>query len=160
MATAEHLLNFDSPAKSQLDMASLLLEAYALGDLINNSDNTADYVYWKSQVEKDQDVQLLVAKFNKAKDTFAECERFGRFHPDFNAAKDTVKAIERQLDEYECVRKYKAAETALDELLYSVSKTIADAVSETIKVPSNEGAAGGGGCGSGGSCSCGSGGCG
>nr|WP_229725347.1 YlbF family regulator [Paenibacillus abyssi] len=140
-------------------MAGLLLHAYELGDMINNSADVADYLYWKAAVEKDAEVQALIVKFRKAKDFFTECERFGRFHPDFHAAKDKVKELERELDTFESVKNYKAAERAVDQLLYDVSHTIASSVSETIKVPGNE-ALSGGGCGSGGSCSCGSGGCG
>ncbi|MCF2942207.1 YlbF family regulator [Paenibacillus tarimensis] len=142
-----------------VDMAGLLTAAYELGDMIINSADAADYEYWKNEVAGNQPVQELVRQFAKAKELFEECQRFGRFHPDFHAAKDKVKEIEGQLAEYECVRNFKAAEKALDDLLYDVSHVIARAVSEEIKVPANEGK-GGGGCGSGGSCGCGSGGCG
>lgn len=144
---------------ASLDMASLLLCAYELGDWINGSAEVAEYLYWKSVVGEDEQVKQKSKQFAKAKELFAECERFGRFHPDYNAAKDQVKLIERQLDEIDCVRKFKAAEQVVDEMLYEVSRVIAESVSETIKVPGNE-KAGGSGCGGGGSCSCGSGGCG
>ncbi|WP_424765876.1 YlbF family regulator [Paenibacillus sp. sgz302251] len=143
---------------SSLDMASLLLSAYELGDLINQSAEVAEYLYWKSLVDQDEEVKQLQKQFAKAKELFAECERFGRFHPDYNAAKDKVKQIERELSEIESVRSYKLAEQVVDGMLYEVSRAIAESVSDNIKVPSNENA--GGGCGSGGSCSCGSGGCG
>ncbi|WP_223869659.1 YlbF family regulator [Paenibacillus sabuli] len=140
-------------------MAGLLLHAYELGDMINGSAEVADYLYWKAVVDRDDEVRALIKRFDKAKELYAECERFGRFHPDFNDAKDKVKAIERELDDMECVSRFKAAEREVDQLLFTVSQSIAGAVSETIKVPGNE-PAGGGGCGAGGSCSCGSGGCG
>ncbi|MDQ0112973.1 YlbF family regulator [Paenibacillus harenae] len=144
---------------SSLDMASLLLCAYELGDWINESAEVAEYLYWKSAVNADEQVKQISRQFEKAKELFAECERFGRFHPDYNAAKDQVKQIERSLGEIESVRNFKIAEQAVDEILYDVSRMIAESVSENIKVPGNEKAAGGG-CGSGGSCGCGSGGCG
>lgn len=143
---------------SSLDMASLLLCAYELGDWINQSAEVAEYLYWKSTVSEDQEVKLLSGQFRKAKELFEECQRFGRFHPDYHAAKDKVKEIERQLNGIESVSKFKASEQAVDDMLYHVSRIIAESVSESIKVPSNEKPAGG--CGSGGSCSCGSGGCG
>ncbi|MBD2871469.1 YlbF family regulator [Paenibacillus arenilitoris] len=145
-------------AVSSLDMASLMLCAYELGDWINQSAEVAEYLYWKSVVNEDEEVKRLSKKFADAKELFAECERFGRFHPDYNAAKDKVKQIESELGRIECVSRFKSAEQAVDEMLYDVSRLIAESVSETIKVPGNEKA--GGGCGSGGSCSCGSGGCG
>ncbi|SDW59082.1 YlbF family regulator [Paenibacillus sp. CF384] len=146
---------------SSLDMGQLLLNAYEIGDMVNQSVEVAEYAYWKTVVDQDEQVHQLVKQFDKAKEQFVDCERFGRFHPDFNAAKDKVEAIQRQLNEIECVSRFKAAEQQVDDLLHDIAKQIAGSVSETIKVPSNDPLPkGGGSCGSGGSCSCGSGGCG
>ena len=144
--------------RSSLDMGSLLLSAYELGDWINQSADVADYLYWKSVVEKNVEVKMLQAQFVKAKELFEECQRFGRFHPNYHEAKDKVKLIEKQLADVECVGKFKAAEQAVDDMLYEVSRLIAESVSDMIKVPGNERNLGG--CGSGGSCGCGGGGCG
>ncbi|WP_253944828.1 YlbF family regulator [Paenibacillus sp. NEAU-GSW1] len=140
-------------------MSSLLLCAYELGDWINQSAEVADYLYWKEAVKQDEQVQQMMKGFAKAKELFEECQRFGRYHPDYHAAKDKVRSLQRELDGLEPVAKFKAAEQKVDTMLYEVSRVIAESVSETIKVPSNEGTAAGG-CGSGGSCGCGSGGCG
>ncbi|MFD0587934.1 YlbF family regulator [Paenibacillus sp. GCM10027627] len=144
--------------ESSLDMASLLLSAYELGDWINQSAEVAEYLYWKSVVSENDEVKQLQVQFSKAKDLFEECQRFGRFHPSYHEAKDKVKLIQKQLADVECVSKYKACESVVDEMLHEVSRMIAESVSDNIKVPSNEKELGG--CGSGGSCGCGSGGCG
>lgn len=147
----------DAPA----DMAQLLSYAFELGDSLKQSEYAAEYIYWKQQVNQDVEVQSLTKQFAKAKEKFTECERFGRFHPDYNAALDEVYAIEGRLDQIESVRRYKAAEVMLDELLNDISRTLARAVSETIKVPDNDPNPKASGCGNGGSCSCSStGGCG
>ncbi|MFC5471900.1 YlbF family regulator [Cohnella suwonensis] len=142
------------------DMALLLTRAYELGDALNHSGFAAEYVYWKEQVRHDPEVKSLTGQFAKAKEKFAECERFGRFHPDYNAALDEVYALESRLEQVESVRMYKQAENAMDGLLHDISRTLAQAVSFTIKVPDNDPNPKGSGCGGGGSCSCGSGGCG
>lgn len=149
---------YEDGGRSSLDMGSLLLSAYELGDWINQSAEVAEYLYWKSVVNQSEEVKLLQAQFAKAKELFEECQRFGRFHPNYHEAKDKVKQIEKQLAEIECVSKFKASEQAVDDMLYEVSRLIAESVSDTIKVPGNERSLGG--CGSGGSCGCGSGGCG
>ncbi|TDF98327.1 YlbF family regulator [Paenibacillus piri] len=140
-----------------LDMSAILMQAYSLGDMINDSVETADYLYWKKRKDEDPKVRELVLLFDKKKELFEECQRFGHFHPDYHAALDQVKAIQEQLDSLETVKHYKEAEQRLDQLLYSISQTIAQSVSDTIKVPGNELQAGGscssGGCSSGGSCS-------
>ncbi|MBE1446315.1 YlbF family regulator [Paenibacillus sp. OAS669] len=135
-----------------LDMSAILMQAYSLGDLIKDSAETADYLYWKKRKEEDPQVQELMKLFQKKKDLFEECQRFGHFHPDYHSALEQARSIQEQLDSLEAVRRFKEAEQRLDELLFSVSETIARSVSDTIKVPSNDPLASGGGCSSG-SCS-------
>ncbi|GKU78485.1 YlbF family regulator [Paenibacillus sp. L3-i20] len=163
MAVAEQWTAASTPQAdgdgSSIDMASLLLSAYEIGDWINDSAEVADYLYWKSEVSQNEEVKILQKQFAKAKELFEECQRFGRFHPSYNEAKDKVKLIERQMASVECISRFKASEQVVDEMLYEVSRIIAESVSENIKVPSNEKGAGGG-CSSGGSCGCSSGGCG
>lgn len=138
-----------------LDTAAILSMACDLGDLINRSADMADYLYWKEAVARHPDVPPLVDKLNRCKEYFAECERFGHFHPEYHKALEAVKAAERELDRIEAVARFKEAENRLDELLYEVSKVIAHSVSESIKVPSNRELPneGGCGCGAGGGCS-------
>lgn len=133
-----------------LDMSAILMQAYDLGDMINVSAETADYLYWKRRKDEDPEVHELVKQFNKKKELFEECQRFGHFHPDYHAALEQVQAIQSRLDGLESVHGFKAAEQRLDELLYVISETIARSVSDTIKVPSNDPLAKGGGCSSGG----------
>ncbi|WP_409341092.1 YlbF family regulator [Paenibacillus sp. MBLB4367] len=133
-----------------IDMAGVLMQAYELGDLINGSSEVSQYLYWKQKVEQDEEVKRLVRLFAKKKELFEECERFGHFHPDYHAAMDEVKRVQAQLDAMESVRQFKDAEERVDDLLYQISKTIAHAVSESVKVPSNNPLADGGGCSSGG----------
>lgn len=137
-----------------VDMAALLINAYELGDMINKSAAVSDYLYWKRRVDEDEDVQALVRKLEAKKELFEETQRFGHFHPNYHEAKDRVAEVEKELEQFEAVRRFKAAEKELDDILHQMSETIAYAVSETIKVPSNDPNPSGG-CGSGGKCSCG-----
>jgi cell fate (sporulation/competence/biofilm development) regulator YlbF (YheA/YmcA/DUF963 family) len=144
-----------------LDMSAILMQAYDIGDMIKSSSETADFLYWKQRIDEDSQVSDLVRLFDKKKVLFEECQRFGHFHPDYHSALDQVQAIQQQLDNLESVRRFKEAEQRLDDLLFTISQTIAHSVSETIKVPSNNPLAEGGSC-STGSCSTGgscSGGC-
>ncbi|WP_410768162.1 YlbF family regulator [Fontibacillus sp. BL9] len=138
-----------------VDMAELLTNAYELGDMINQSAAVSDYLYWKRRVEEDADIQVLVKKLAAKKELFEETQRFGHFHPNYHEAKDKVTEVEVELEQFEAVRRFKAAEKELDDILHQMSETIALAVSESIKVPSNDPNPKGGGCGSGGSCGCG-----
>jgi len=135
------------------DMAEVLTYAYELGDLINQSVDVSDYLYWKRQVDTHEGIQTLVKKLSTKKELFDETERFGHFHPDYHAAQDAVHVVELELESYEEVRNFKWAEKKLDDLLHQMSETIAFSVSDSIKVPSNDPQPKG--CGSGGKCSCG-----
>jgi cell fate (sporulation/competence/biofilm development) regulator YlbF (YheA/YmcA/DUF963 family) len=135
------------------DMAEVLTYAYELGDLINQSVDVSDYLYWKRQVDTHEGIQTLVKKLATKKELFDETERFGHFHPDYHAAQDAVNVVELELESYEEVRNFKWAEKKLDDLLHQMSETIAFSVSDSIKVPSNDPQPKG--CGSGGKCSCG-----
>lgn len=142
------------------DFTELLSQAYALGDMIKRSDLTDQYVYWKQQVKQDEEAARLSRQLALAKEKFEECERFGRFHPDYHEALNRVYTAQEELDRLDSVRRFKEAERSLDELLHEVAHLVARSVSESVKVPELDPNARSGGCGSGGSCSCGSGGCG
>ncbi|MCC2683185.1 MAG: hypothetical protein K0R75_84 [Paenibacillaceae bacterium] len=120
-----------------LDLSDLLLHAYDIGDSIISSSDVQEYLYWKQAAENDEQVISLSKLLAKKKELWDECQRFGRFHPDYHAAKEAAEHVQQQMDELEVVRRFKLAEQRLDELLYTVSETIAYSVSETIKVPSN-----------------------
>lgn len=140
--------------KNTVDMAEVLTYAYELGDMINQSSAVSEYLYWKQRVEADADIQAMVKKLDAQKELFRETERFGHFHPNYHEAKDRVAEVEKELERFEAVRRFKAAESELDDILHQMSEMIAFAVSDTIKVPSNDPNPIGG-CGSGGKCGCG-----
>ncbi|WP_411347445.1 YlbF family regulator [Paenibacillus sp. WLX2291] len=138
-----------------VDMAEVLLCAYDLGDMINNSIEVANYLYWKERMQQHPDVQRLIIKLNSKKELFEETQRFGHFHPNYHAAREEVEAVQEEMQRIEAVRRFSEAESNLDRMLYEMSEKIAHSVSQTIKVPSNDPLPKGGGCGSGGSCGCG-----
>ncbi|MDT3425659.1 cell fate (sporulation/competence/biofilm development) regulator YlbF (YheA/YmcA/DUF963 family) [Paenibacillus forsythiae] len=137
-----------------VDMTEVLTNAYELGDLINQSAEVADYLYWKGRVAANSDIQSLIRKLHSKKELFEETQRFGHFHPNYHAAREEVAAVEAELEQFEEVVRFKLAEKTLDDMLLSMSETIAYAVSDSIKVPGNDPLPRGG-CGSGGKCSCG-----
>ncbi|MFB5677598.1 YlbF family regulator [Paenibacillus terreus] len=137
-----------------VNMAEVLIYAYELGDMINESAEVSDYLYWKQRVAENPEIAELVRRLEAKKELFEETKRFGHFHPNYHAAKEEVEAVEAQMEQFEEVRRFKQAEKALDDLLHEMSETIAYSVSDSIKVPSNDPLPTGG-CGSGGKCSCG-----
>ena len=147
----------EHPTAGPLDMAAVLLAAYDLGDMINQSADAADYLYWKARLEQDEEAQALIRRFRKAKERFEECSRFGRFHPDYHEARREAAEMQRKLDECVTIRRFKEAEQAVDDMLREIAVMLARAVSDDIKVPDGgavQAGCGGGSCG-GGCASCG-----
>jgi cell fate (sporulation/competence/biofilm development) regulator YlbF (YheA/YmcA/DUF963 family) len=140
-----------------LDMSTILLQAYELGDWINASAEVSEYLQSKQEMENDPEVKEIIRLFNLKKQLFEECERFGHFHPDYHSAMEQVKAIQQTMEQNAVWSRFNQAESQLDDLLYTVSKTIAHSVSMTIKVPSNvmqpDNGCSSGGCSTGGGCS-------
>nr|WP_040948587.1 YlbF family regulator [Gorillibacterium massiliense] len=137
-------------------MSVLMLGAYQIGDLINASAEMADYLYWKDSMKRDEQAQQLIRSFARKKELFDECMRFGHFHPEYHRALQEAQTAQDELANCQSIKRFKAAEERLDELLYEVSRILAVSVSETVKVSSNnvrdEGGCSGG-CSTGGSCS-------
>jgi cell fate (sporulation/competence/biofilm development) regulator YlbF (YheA/YmcA/DUF963 family) len=136
----------------EMDVTSFVPQAQEVAIMINHSQEMRNYLDAKKQLEQSAEAQSYISKFKKAKEKFEDCERFGHFHPNYHEALDAVTVIQEQMDTLKVVQAFKAAEQTLDELLYDVAKTIASAVSESVKVPSNN-ILPDAGCGSGGSCS-------
>jgi cell fate (sporulation/competence/biofilm development) regulator YlbF (YheA/YmcA/DUF963 family) len=139
-----------------LDMSAILLQAYELGDWINASLEVSEYLQSKYEMENDPEVKEIIRLFNIKKQLFEECERFGHFHPDYHSAMEQVQAIQQKLEQNAVWSRFNQAEHQMDDLLYTVSKTIAHSVSMTIKVPSNvmqpDNGCSSGGCSTGGGC--------
>ncbi|MFM1653032.1 YlbF family regulator [Brevibacillus sp. B_LB10_24] len=139
-----------------LDMAEMLSQSYALADMINSSCEVSAYLQAKQAMEQDEEAQRLLHLFERKKVQFEEVQRFGKYHPDFHKVSAELRQLKRSLEMLDSVQNFKRAENKLDEMLYSVGRLIADAVSPEIKVPSNNPIleAKASGCGSGGSCGC------
>ncbi|NGQ94756.1 YlbF family regulator [Brevibacillus sp. SYP-B805] len=139
-----------------VDMAELVTEAHELSRMINQSREVEAYLAAKEQMAQDPEAQRLLAMFQKKKAEYEDVQRFGKYHPDYDRVSTEVRQLKRSLEMLDTVQAFKRAEDALDTLLYQVSRMIADAVSPSIKVPSNNPflEAKAGGCGTGGSCGC------
>jgi len=138
------------------DMTRLLLQSQELSTMINQSREVSEYLQAKRRMEADAEVQRLLALFEKKKEQYEDVQRFGKYHPDYHHISKEVRELKRTIELMDSVQAFKRAEDSLDELLYQVSRTIANAVSDTIKVPSNNPflEAASNGCGTGGSCGC------
>ena len=118
--------------------SDILLQSYELADTINSSEELKLYKEYLELLDKDQEVLRLKKQLNKDQVLFEEAQRFGHFHPNYHEAKEKVEKTLNELEEKEVVKKFKQAETELDNLLYQVSKTIAQAVSKSIIVSKND----------------------
>lgn len=122
---------------SSFDMTQAILHSYEVADTILASKEIQEYLECKKALESDPDTHRLVRELERKKELFEETQRFGHFHPNYHEAMDAVKAFELEMESNPTIANFKRAEERLDKLLYTVSKTIAHSVSDSIKVPSN-----------------------
>jgi cell fate (sporulation/competence/biofilm development) regulator YlbF (YheA/YmcA/DUF963 family) len=145
---------------SPINTREVIERAQRIGELLVQSDEMKRYLLSKKNMETDPEANEKIETFNKMKETYEEVQRFGKYHPDYNNITREIRQKKRDMDKVQTVASFKKAENDLDELLYRVSRMIADSVSQSIKVPSNNplyemaGGCGSGGCGTGGSCGC------
>ncbi|MFS8579755.1 MAG: YlbF family regulator [Novibacillus thermophilus] len=123
---------------ASLDMLEILQDVYDISDSINNSELVARYLEKKRLMAEDESAQRLIRQFQQKKERFEEAKRFGHFHPDYHQAKKEAHTFRREMEKHPVIGAYLKAEHELDELLFHVIKTIAHAVSPTIKIPSND----------------------
>ena len=147
---------------ASIDLTKILEETNQLARLIVHSEEAKHFRLCKYKLAQDIEAQRLIKEFTQKKEQYEEVERFGRFHPDYKRIKEEMRETKRKLDLNTHIAQFKKAERELENILNDVSKIIAFAVSEQIKVPSGNPfwdtqGCGGSGCGSGG---CGNGACG
>ncbi len=145
----------------ELDFMGILSSAQDIADLILASDEMKTYIQTKKTLAHNEEAQKKIRAFQRLKIQHEEVDRFGKYHPDYSRVNEEVRLMRRELQTMPAVRAFKKAESAMDDLLYHVCRTIADGVSDSIKVPSDNplyqlgGSCSTGGCGTGGSCGCG-----
>ncbi|HJV46967.1 MAG TPA: YlbF family regulator [Bacillota bacterium] len=149
-------------ALKELSFVEIMSAAQELADWILSSEEMKIYIEKKKALANDVTAQNKMTQFQKLKELYEEVERFGKYHPDYSRVSKEVRTMRKDLLALQSVSEFRSAENRMEEMLYQVSRTIADSVSETIKVPSdnplyNIGASScsSGGCGTGGSCGCG-----
>lgn len=62
-----------------VDMAEVLTYAYELGDMINQSAEVSDYLYWKGRVDCNPEIHTMVKQLQNKKELFEETQRFDIF---------------------------------------------------------------------------------
>lgn len=98
------------------------------------------YCAWQQAaqaLEIDEQAQHLITEFNEAKMVFAEAQRFGKYHPDYQTYQRTLAQAKRNLDQYPLIAEYKTAQKRLQALLNQMSIALGNAISPHLIVPSD-----------------------
>src|SRR5690606_17255874 len=112
--------------------------AQQLAVRINESEEVKRYLHVKERMDADPEVQRLIREFQRKKEKFEEAQRFGHFHPDYHAAKAEAESFQEKMAQHPLIAEFLQAEEQLDWLLNEVSRTIAHAASESVRVPVND----------------------
>ncbi|GGH74409.1 cell fate (sporulation/competence/biofilm development) regulator YlbF (YheA/YmcA/DUF963 family) [Pullulanibacillus pueri] len=140
-----------------LEHIEILEKADGLVAMLADSEAMDHYRECKDKLAHDKDALELIRRFTKLREDYNEVQRFGKYHPNYNQVIKAMMNIKRDLDLNDTIAAYKSAEEDLEKLLNEISKSLAYAVSDSIKVPTGDpffDRGCGGGCGSGGACSC------
>ncbi|MGX9931148.1 YlbF family regulator [Virgibacillus salarius] len=139
-----------------MEYVDILDRSEQLGRMILDSDVMEAYNRSQQELDEDQHAQRLIQAFIDIKSHYEDVQRFGRYHPDYNAIMKEVRRVKREMDMNDKVASFKIAERNLQKLLDEISNYVAHSVSEQVKAP-QDGATlsdSGCGCGSGGGCGC------
>ncbi|MGV3487828.1 MAG: YlbF family regulator [Tuberibacillus sp.] len=142
-AAIEHLTLFD--------------HADTLVEMLSESDAVAKYRACKDKLARDEEAKALIKRFTDLREKYNEVQRFGKYHPEFDSVIRQMMDVKRDLDLNDTIAAYKKAEEDVETLLTEISRSIAMAVSPSIKVPTGDpffDRGCGGGCGTGGACGC------
>ncbi|WP_054950238.1 YlbF family regulator [Numidum massiliense] len=123
---------------ASLDFVEILAEASSVSDEIIKTPLVARYLQLKRQLAQDESAQQLIQAFQKKKQLFEEAKRFGHYHPDYHQAKKEARAFQQRMERHPTIGAFLKSEREVDELLFHVSKTIAHAVSTSVKVSAND----------------------
>lgn len=123
---------------ASLDIVEILAEASSVSDEIIKTPLVARYLQLKRQLAQDESAQQLIQAFQKKKQLFEEAKRFGHYHPDYHQAKKEARAFQQRMERHPTIGAFIKSEREVDELLFHVSKTIAHAVSTSVKVSAND----------------------
>jgi cell fate (sporulation/competence/biofilm development) regulator YlbF (YheA/YmcA/DUF963 family) len=132
-----------------------VMRAMEIGEMVIHSQELAEYEAAHAAMNVDLRAQALMRRFQNAKDRLSDAERWGQFHPHYQECLEAVQAVQAEMDAVPAIKRFRAAEDAVDNLLFAIATMLANQVSDSVKVPHN-GEGNSGGCASGGACNCGS----
>jgi Protein of unknown function (DUF964). len=140
-----------------MEQIEIIDQAELLGKMIVESELAEEYRRCLIKMKSDPSSRRKIDRFRQWKDRYAEVQRFGRYHPDYQKVMTEVRAAKREMDLDENVANFKRAENQLQMLLDEISVMIGKAVSDSVKIstgsPFFETAAKKG-CSTGGACGC------
>lgn len=141
-----------------LDFVDVWELSHRLAHALLVSPEVEEFVAARARLDVDDRALRWQRTLQDARMLYEEAQRFGHFHPNYHEALSRYDDIVRQGERIEAVCTWKHAEQTLAALLHDVGRTIAGAVSPSIKVPYDgldEASCSTGGCSSGGCSSCG-----
>lgn len=106
-----------------------------------------NYQISKAALQNDEEAQMAIKQFNRAKEKFAEIESYGKHTPGYTTQRRDMMKLKRHMDEQESIIHYRQSELALQTELDDVAECLAQTISSEIKVDAgNPFKKSGGGC--------------
>jgi len=112
-----------------LDRNEIWAQAFELGQLILESPEVAHYKQCEQALEADAALSAKVAKFRELQEQFERLAEHGS-GPHLDGLRGDIKTLSDELNARPEIQAYKAAMKQVDELLKSVTDTIAQTIAE------------------------------
>lgn len=92
------------------------------------------YQFAKEQMDTAEDVRVLKKQFLDSKEVFEQISAFGKYAPDYRTTQRELRKNKRALDLHPQVAEYRALENDVQTILDDVCISLAQVISEDIKV--------------------------
>jgi cell fate (sporulation/competence/biofilm development) regulator YlbF (YheA/YmcA/DUF963 family) len=103
--------------------------------LIQSLLNHPDYlnlIRLKKLIDHSEELNALTETFNKAKETYYEAKKYGKYHPDLKRYQKAFQEAKTLLFTHELIVEYKTSEKGFQTLLDTISETLAKTVSPQV----------------------------
>jgi len=118
---------------------NVITTTYELVDEIKDLKEYKRFIELGKMIEKDEDVKELVHQFMKQRDKYEEAQKYGKYHPDLKQIQISFAKAKENLYTHKIVIEYKKIEKQIQEILNTISKELAQSVSNKIKHPNEVG---------------------
>ncbi|QKG84511.1 hypothetical protein GXN76_08490 [Kroppenstedtia pulmonis] len=138
-------------SQTELKEHPILVHAARLGKRLSETDEIRRFRLAEHQIQQSQRVNSLIEEIKRKQKELVHAKHYQK-HEYIHQVENDLKLLQEEMDNLPIVKEYQQSQVEVNDLLQTLQKAVADAISERLQV--EVGGEVGGGCGSGGPCGC------